>query len=113
MHLLDLVAELCRDPAANFFAFLVHEIAKSGRIADSKPVHRYNEEFSGEWWYYNQVLAKGDKTSNLHAGWTIPEDSDLENFDVVVVHESAVATYKDGKVAPPEGWDYIPTIPAE
>ena len=66
-----------------------------------------------EWWYYNKVLAKGESTSNLFAGWKIPENSDLENFDVVVVHESAIATYDGNKVAKPAGWDYIPVIEAK
>lgn len=70
-------------------------------------------EQNGDWWYYNKVLAKGESTSNLFAGWKIPEDSDLENFDVVVVHESAIATYDGNKVAKPEGWDYIPVIEAK
>ena len=70
-------------------------------------------EQNGDWWYYNKVLAKGESTSNLHAGWEIPENSDLENFDVVVVHESAIATYDGNKVAKPEGWDYIPVIEAK
>ena len=70
-------------------------------------------EQNGDWWYYNKVLAKGESTSNLHAGWEIPENSDLENFDVVVVHESAIATYDGNKVAKPAGWDYIPVIEAK
>ena len=70
-------------------------------------------EQNGEWWYYNKVLAKGESTSNLFAGWKIPKDSDLENFDVVVVHESAIATYDGNKVAKPAGWDYIPVIEAK
>ena len=70
-------------------------------------------EQNGDWWYYNKVLAKGESTSNLHAGWEIPENSDIGNFDVVVVHESAIATYDGNKVAKPEGWDYIPVIEAK
>ena len=70
-------------------------------------------EQNGDWWYYNKVLAKGESTSNLHAGWEIPENSDIENFDVVVVHESAIATYDGNKVAKPAGWDYIPVIEAK
>ena len=70
-------------------------------------------EQNGDWWYYNKVLAKDESTSNLHAEWKIPENSDLENFDVVVVHESAIATYDGNKVAKPEGWDYIPVIEAK
>ena len=68
-------------------------------------------EQNGDWWYYNKILAKGDSTSNLHAGWDIPKDSVIENFDVVVLHESAVVTYENGSVARPAGWDYIPAIP--
>ena len=61
-------------------------------------------EQKGEWWYYNKVLAKGESTSNLHAGWEIPEDSDLENFDVVVVNECVQVTYDDNVIDYPDGW---------
>lgn len=70
-----------------------------------------NWEQHGDWWYYTKVLAKDESTTNLVAGWEIPADSTLENFDVVVLHESAIATYENGNVAKPDGWDYIPVIP--
>ena len=66
------------------------------------------------WWYYTKVLAKGDSTTNLVASWQIPADSDLEIFDVVVVHESAIATYDASKnVIIPDGWASDLTIQGE
>ena len=70
-------------------------------------------EQNGDWWYYTKTLAKDESTTDLVASWEIPADSTIENFDVVVVHESAVATYENGNVAKPDGWEYIPTIPAK
>ena len=72
-----------------------------------------NWEQKGDWWYYTKVLAKDDATTKLVAKWKVPADSTLENFDVVVLHESALATYENGNVAKPDGWDYIPVIPAK
>ena len=68
---------------------------------------------NGDWWYYNKVLAKDESTSNLVASWEIPADSAIENFDVVVVHESAIAIYDGNTVTTPDGWDFLPTITAE
>ena len=70
-----------------------------------------NWEPKGDWWYYAKVLAKGETTSDLTVSWTIPANSAIENFDVVVLHESAVATYENGNVAKPVDWEYIPVIP--
>lgn len=80
---------------------------------DFEPGANWEREQNGDWWYYTKVLAKGESTTDLVASWKIPADSTIENFDVVVVHESAVATYENGNVAKPDGWEYIPTIPAK
>ena len=58
------------------------------------------------WWYYTEALAPGDSTSNLVVTWEVKESDHLENYDVVVVHESAVATYtEDGQsILQPAGW---------
>ena len=66
------------------------------------------------WWYYTKILEKGDSTTNLVASWKIPAGSPIENFDVIVLHESAVVQ-DDGKgnVAEPADWGYIPAIPVK
>ena len=73
-----------------------------------------NWEQNGDWWYYTKILTKeepGNITTDLVASWEIPKDSPIENFDVVVLHESAVVLYDNGKVAKPVDWEYIPVIP--
>ena len=70
-----------------------------------------NWEQNGDWWYYTKVLAQNDSTTDIVASWKIPKDSAIENFDVVVLHESAVVTYENGNVAKPDDWEYIPVIP--
>lgn len=59
---------------------------------------------NGEFWYFNQVLTAHSTTPILKATVKAPE-GDVDNFDVVVVHESAQVTYDEaGKVAVPDGW---------
>ena len=70
-----------------------------------------NWEQNGDWWYYTKILAQNDPTTDLVASWDIPKDSVIENFDVIVLHESAVVMYENGKVAKPVDWEYIPVIP--
>ena len=70
-----------------------------------------NWEKNGDWWYYTKILAQNESTTDIVASWEIPKDSVIENFDVIVLHESAVVTYDNGKVAKPVDWEYIPVIP--
>ena len=68
------------------------------------------------YFYYNGILQPGETTTtDLAAKVTVPEGTDLgEDFDIVVMQESAQPTYKyvDGRnqVDVPAGWGYIPTI---
>ena len=69
---------------------------------------------SGDYWYYNEVLAPGGVTSELFAevkakgaAGTLPED----DFDIIVVHESAQAVYDNDEsrlVAPTDDWAVLP-----
>ena len=76
------------------------------------------QEESGEYFYYRKVLAPGESTSTLTASITLTqEEKDMigDQFDVVVVQESATAAYEqntDGKnqVIAPDGWTGFPTI---
>ena len=55
-------------------------------------------------WYYDQVLTPQSSTSEITATVKAPKDQ-VEDFDVVVVHESAQVTYdENGKIKVPEGW---------
>lgn len=60
------------------------------------------------WWYYTEALAPtapGNTTTNLVVTWEVKESDHLENYDVVVVHESSVATYNDaGEILQPKDW---------
>lgn len=57
------------------------------------------------WWYYTKALAPNDSTSDLVVTWEVKESDHLENYDVVVVHESAVATYNEaGEILQPKDW---------
>lgn len=72
-------------------------------------------EYKDGWWYYTKILTKSEPTNitnELFVQWKIPAGSPIENFDVVVLHESAVVQADaNGNVAQPAGWDYIPAIP--
>lgn len=58
-------------------------------------------------WYYDQVLKATDSnpaTSNIVATVVAPEGQ-VDNYDVVVVHESAQVTYdENGKIKVPKDW---------
>ena len=59
------------------------------------------------YWYYNKVLKPTEpnkSTTNIVATAVAPEGQ-VDNYDVVVVHESAQVTYgTDGKIKVPTGW---------
>ena len=59
------------------------------------------------YWYYDKVLkpTESDKsTTNIVATVVAPEGQ-VDNYDVVVVHESAQVTYDEsGNIQVPEGW---------
>jgi hypothetical protein len=58
------------------------------------------------WWYYTEVIPQGDSSTELKVTWEIPEDSEIENYDVIVLHESAPAVYKEsGAIRQPDGWN--------
>ena len=72
---------------------------------------------SGDYYYYDQVLAPGESTTSIKASIAdIPVTADMEEFEIIVNHESAIATYQyiDGKnvVQNPPGWN-LPTIVSE
>lgn len=70
---------------------------------------------NGEYYYYDKVLAPGEMTGTITADITnIPVTADMEAFDIIVNHESAIAAYDENNtVIKPAGWDYIPTIKAQ
>lgn len=58
------------------------------------------------WWYYTEAIAQGDSSTDLRVEWKIPENSAIENYDVIVVHESSPAAYTEsGAIAQPDGWN--------
>lgn len=70
------------------------------------------------YYYYKKVLAPGKSTSNITALLKLTEDEAAvigNKFDIVVVHESALAVYEfdeatdQNKVVAPEDWD-LPEI---
>lgn len=70
------------------------------------------------YYYYKKVLAPGESTSDITALLKLTEDEAAvigNQFDVVVVHESALAVYEfneatnENKVVAPENWD-LPEI---
>lgn len=69
---------------------------------------------NGDYYYYDQVLKPGEHTSNLTASVKdIPVSENMPAFDIVVNHESAIATYdENNNVQKPDGWNFIPTIKA-
>lgn len=52
----------------------------------------------GGWYYYREVLAPGQSTSEIVAKVTIPEKDSDKVFDIVVVHESSQVVYENGKL---------------
>lgn len=66
---------------------------------------------NGDFLYYNHILAPGASASKINATIDgIPVSEDIENFDIIVAHESAMAVTSGGKVVKPDGWDAIPNI---
>lgn len=58
------------------------------------------------YWYYSDIVAPGEKTSELLAKIEVPEDR-KEDFDVVVIQECAPVIYdEDGN--PTVNWDLKP-----
>lgn len=62
-------------------------------------------------YYCRKVLKPGDEsgelTASLKTEWSGSEKPDYD-FDVTVVHESAIATYDGDKVVVPTDWNDIP-----
>ena len=82
---------------------------------------KVNWEQQGEYYYYKGILQPGQATpiNDLVAKVDNIQNKDLgDNFDIVVMQESAQPTYEyvevDGKyrnkVVPPTGWENMPTI---
>lgn len=67
-----------------------------------------------EWFYYDAILAPGEKTSDLVAKIdTQAAKDDGHDFDIVVVHESERVSYDgtdENKVNKPDGWTNMPDI---
>ena len=61
------------------------------------------------WWYYDTILAPGDKTEELLVKIDgVPEDAvEGDSFNVAVVYESAQVLYENG-VAQPGDWEMKP-----
>lgn len=66
----------------------------------------------GDFWYYTHVLEPGADASIINATIDgIPVNEDMENFDIVVASESAMAVAGEGnKVQKPANWEAIPDI---
>lgn len=84
-------------------------------IADKSHLGRItlNDNWTGPdengWYYYGKVLKgsddkNGDSTTTLRAEVNVSGDEDINNFDVVVVHEAEIAVYDGDTVIVPEGW---------
>ena len=68
-------------------------------------VGEYWEQKDDGWWYYTRVIPQGESSTDLFATWSLDDVADLEDFDVVVVHEAAIATYDAANnVIIPDGW---------
>lgn len=75
------------------------------------PVTPADWEQIGDYWYYKHILAPGASASKINATINnIPVNEDIENFDIIVAHESAMAVTSGGKVSKPSGWQAIPDI---
>ena len=69
---------------------------------------------AGGWYYYTKVLkAPGGNTGsalNAKISFSGTEEevekklAELGDFDITVIHEAAIVTYENGKIATPAGW---------
>lgn len=62
---------------------------------------------SDGFWYYDKVLktTEPDKATTNIVATVVAPAGQVDNYDVVVVHESAQVTYgTDGKIKVPTGW---------
>lgn len=64
-------------------------------------------------YYYKKVLKAGSETSAIKADLNAKYKGDQKpnfDFDVTVIHESALAIYDGDKLVTPKGWDNISEV---
>ena len=69
---------------------------------------------SGDWWYYTRVLPKGGETPVLRAV-VHTDNAPADDFNIIVVHESARVVYETNTklMAPGNDWEITPTAGGE
>lgn len=78
-------------------------------VSDQNAAKHWLEKDDG-WWYYNSILSPGSTTTELFAEIKA-EDADQDDFDIIVVHESARTVYRNNQtLTAPEGWVYVPEL---
>lgn len=70
---------------------------------------------SDGYYYYNKILkpdpagrGNGDRSTTLHAEIKVSGEEDIEDFDIIVTHESSLVIYDGtdaGNIICPSGWD--------
>ena len=75
----------------------------------------WTEKQSDGYYYYNGILKPTERTSQIKANVSkVPKTIDMKDLEIIVVHESAIATYDSaGNVQAPEGWNYTPKASAD
>lgn len=70
-------------------------ITYSGAVDDNG--NAYWTKGDDDYWYYSEILAPGEKTEALYAEIVIPEELEIDSFNVVVIQEcTSVQSYEDG-----------------
>ena len=66
---------------------------------------------SGDWWYYNKILAPGEESSVLRVVVN-SDEVPAEDFNIIVVHESSRVAYESNTkvMAPNDQWTLTPTL---
>ena len=74
------------------------------KFTQENPKHWVKGE--DDWWYYDQILQPGQSTETITVIWQIPSSgTTIDNYNVAVLHESAVARYEDdGSLKYPDDW---------
>ena len=97
---------------------MIVRVAVFGTEAEGKTVMTVageNWTQSGDYWYYNEILAPGKSTAELVGTLSTAavDELDEKDLEIIVVHESAPAVFnKDNIVKKPDGWT-LPDITVE
>ena len=84
------------------------EVSYSGPDKNTDEEAKWYQKDNGDgYWYYRPVLGSGESTDMLDAKIEVPEEFDMDSFNVVVIQECAPAVYDADGNPDPDCWDMV------